>query len=321
MNRKSKNSSRKIAVAVDLGGTDLKTALIDSTGKILHQKIVSSESKETKEKILRRLIDSIQIELDWGKKNQVKIKGLGLGIPGILSPEKGIVYQSPHFPAWKNYPILKKLEHEFSIPMFLDNDANMAAVGEGWLGAAKNKKNFILLTLGTGMGGAIVIDRKIFHGDSGFAGEAGHLVIDRHGLQCNCGGKGCLEMSASATGIFHQLKSLNRSTDLTPLQLFGLAKKKDPLALKIFQNFGESLGIGIASIVNLLDIETIVLGGGISEAFSCFSPFALESISKYLYSTTAKKVRLVKAKLGNKAGIIGAARAMFVKTERSKKRI
>ncbi len=313
MNQKSKKSSQTFAVAVDLGGTDLKTAVVDSIGKILHQKIVSSESKENKEKTVHRLIESIQIELDWAEKNQLKIKGLGLGIPGIVSPEKGIVYQSPHFPAWKNYPIHKKLKLKFSIPMILDNDANMAAIGEGWLGAAKKKKNFILLTLGTGIGGAIVIDRKIFHGDSGFAGEAGHLVIDRHGLQCNCGGKGCLEMSASATGIFHQLNSLNQSTDLTPLELFRLAKKKDPLALKIFQNFGESLGIGIASIVNLLDIETIILGGGISEAFSCFSPFALESISKYLYSTTAKRLRLIQAMLGNKAGVIGAARAVFLK--------
>ncbi len=321
MNQKSKKSSQKVAVAVDLGGTDLKTALIDLNGKILHQKTVSSESKESKEKTLHRLIHSIQIELDWAKKNQIKIKGIGLGIPGIVSPEKGVVYQSPHFPDWKNYPILKKLKREFSIPMILDNDANMAAIGEGWLGAAKNKKNFILLTLGTGIGGAIVIHREIFHGDSGFAGEAGHLVIDRHGLQCNCGGQGCLEMSASATGIFHQLTSLNRSTDLTPLQLFGLAKKKDPFALKIFQNFGESLGVGIASIVNLLDIETIILGGGISEAFSCFSPFALESISKYLYSTTAKRVRLIKASLGNKAGIIGAARVVFLKIEKSKNKI
>lgn len=313
MNLKLKNSSKKAVVAIDLGGTDLKTALIDSTGKILHQKTVSSKSKETKETILNHLTQSIQTEIDWASVNQIKVKGIGLGIPGIVSSEKGIVYQSPHFPAWKNYPILKKLKSKFSIPILLDNDANMAAIGEGWLGAGKNKKNFILLTLGTGIGGAVVIEQKIFHGDSGFAGEAGHLVIDRNGLPCNCGGKGCLEMSASATGIFHQLHALNQSLDLTPLDLFELAKKKDPLALKIFQSFGEALGVGIASMVNLLDIETILVGGGISKAFPYFSSFALESISKYLYSTTAKRVRLRKAKLGNKAGIIGAARALFLK--------
>lgn len=302
---------QKAAVAIDLGGTNLKSAVVNSSGKILHQQTIPSKSKESAEEMLDHLILSIQRELDWGTRKRIKILGIGLGIPGIVSPDRGIVYQSPHFPNWKNFPILKKLKEKFSLSLVMSNDANMAALGEGWIGAARGKRNFVLLTLGTGIGGAIIIDQKIFHGDSGFAGEIGHLVIDRHGLPCNCGGRGCLEMYASSTGISHAL--VRQFPSPSPKTLFELAKKKDSFALKIYQQFGEALGVGIASILNLLDIETILLGGGLSAAWKFFIPSTLESISKHIYETTAKRIHLKKAKLGNQAGVIGAARGVFLK--------
>ena len=238
MKTKKTKLSSKAAVAIDLGGTNLKSAVISSSGKILHQQTISSKSKQSVQKILNHLIATIQSELDWAIEKKIKISGIGLGVPGIVSQQKGIVYQSPHFPSWRNLSILKEIKQKFSLPLILDNDANMAAFGGGLIWSAQNKRNFILLTLGTGIGGAIVIDRKIFHGDSGFAGEMGHLVIDRNGLLCNCGGKGCLEMYASSTGIFQELKKQNRSTQISAEKLFQLAQKGDSFSLEIYKKFG-----------------------------------------------------------------------------------
>ncbi len=300
----TKKKARPVAIALDLGGTDLKSGVLSESGKILHQNTTPSESQRGKKKVLEKILSAISQEEIWAKEKGCLVKGVGLGIPGIISYPQGVVHRSPHFPDWKDLPLKSFLKKHLGLPFVLDNDANMATLGEAWKGAGKGCCNFILLTLGTGIGGGILLNQKIFRGDSGFAGECGHLVIDKEGLPCACGGRGCLEMYASASGIQDGLH--------TPEQLFDLASRGNKKALRIYQKFGEALGTGIASLVNILDIELILLGGGLSGAWQIFIPSTRKAIQRHTYPTTAKKIQLKNAALGNDAGLMGAARAMFI---------
>ncbi|MFO1519722.1 MAG: ROK family protein [bacterium] len=317
-----------VAIGVDLGGTDLKCGAVNATGRVMHSQRFPSDSKKGKQAVVRRLLSAIAAEEAWAKESGYQVVGVGLGVPGILSHATGIVHRSPHFPDWKDFALRSLLKKRLRFPFVLDNDANMAALGEGWRGRGKGRRNFILLTLGTGIGGGIVLDGNIFHGDSGFAGELGHLVIERNGRPCNCGGRGCLEMYASATGIQYDLRSpsLRRrgpGGGQTAESLYHLALRGNKTAKKIFENFGQALGAGVASLANILDVEHFILGGGLSAAWKAFAPSVKKAIAQHTYPTTAKKIRLERAQLGNQAGLIGAARAAFLTsaTKRSASRV
>jgi glucokinase len=313
-------SRHSVAVTVDVGGTDLKSAVVDASGKILHRSTIPSESKQSKEKILEKILSAVSREEGWASQHRYRITGVGFGIPGIVSLQ-GIVHRSPHFPDWRDYPLRSLLKKSIPFSIVLDNDANMAALGEAWKGAGRKEKNFILLTLGTGIGGGIVIDGKLHRGDSGFAGELGHVVIERNGRRCHCGGRGCLEMYASATGIQEELQKSRRTPfrkrgDLiSPEDLYRHALRGNKTAKEIYRIFGEALGTGIASIVNALDIERMILGGGLSGAWRFFIESTRKAIARHTYPTTAKRIRIRRAALGNNAGLIGAARAVFAVEE------
>lgn len=296
--------SKKVAIGIDIGGTNIKSAVVDETGRVLHESTLPTQSHRSADLILRNVLKSFVLQKTWALKKKRQVIGVGLGVPGIVTLQ-GLVNRSPHFPAWVDYPILKKLKEKISFPVLVDNDANMAALGEGWKGAAKKYPHYILLTLGTGIGGGIVIHRKIFRGDSGFAGEMGHLVLHKEGYPCACGGQGCLELYASACG----LKKLSPFTAKT---LYKKAMRGDKNAKNIFNFLGENLGVGIASIVNVLDIEHVLIGGGLSAAWKIFMKSLHHGIQKHIYPSTAQKIKVEKARLGNKAGVIGAARAAFL---------
>src|SRR4030095_12361870 len=304
-------SAKSVSLAVQLGGTDLKSAVVNGRGKILHRSRISSGASDPTDGVLKRILSAVFLERDWADANGFKIAGAGLGIPGIVSYPQGIVHRSPHFPAWRNFPILKKLKARLPFFVAVENDATLAAQGEAWLGAGEGHKKFILLTLGTGIRGVIVLGGEIFRGDSGFAGEMGHWVIEENGRPCNCGGRGCLEMYASTVGLRADLKERNWKKDLSPEGLYRLALKGNATAKKIYGGFGRALGAGIASLVNALDIETVILGGGLAGAGKPFIPATRISIEQHTYPTTAKKIRLLKAGLGKDAGLVGAARSVF----------
>ncbi len=298
---------KRIAVGVDVGGTDIKCALVDEEGKILRRFKRSSKSDQSQQVILKNIIQlSAQVQ-KWAALHHFTILGFGFGIPGIVSRE-GVVFRSPHFPAWVDYPVLQELSAALKMPVQVDNDANMAARGEAWLGAAQNLDNFVLLTLGTGIGGGIVIHREVFRGDSGFGGEIGHLILNKKGYFCACGGQGCLELYASAT-------ALQKMSPYQPKKLFEKARKGDKKSRKIFETLGENLGAGIASLVNVLDIENIFLGGGLLGAWEMFSKGISRGIQKHTYPTVAERIRVHKAKLGNDAGVMGAAKMVFERNE------
>ncbi len=302
--------STPVALSIDLGGTDLKVGIVSRAGELLCAEVFPSHSKERKSVILRHLVCVVEEQILKARQKKWKMLGVGFGIPGIVSYPDGVVCRSPHFPDFKNYPLKRELKKHLSLPFVLDNDANMAALGESWKGSARGKKNFILLTLGTGIGGGVFLNGKILHGDSGFAGEAGHLVIEREGRVCNCGGRGCLEMYASATGIACEARQLNQP-ERSPEEWCRLALQNHTQAKKIYQSFGAALGAGIASIVNLTDIETVILGGGVAAAWKAFQIPMKQALKCHLYSTTFKRLAVKRALLKNTAGMIGSAKALF----------
>lgn len=300
---KQKINHQNVVIGMDVGGTDIKCAVVNEQGKILRRFQRPAISKKSHDAILKNILQACTEAKSWALAHKKKVQALGFGIPGIVS-KTGIVHRSPHFPAWIDYPIQKELHSKIHLPMIVDNDANMAALGEGWLGAARSWSDYIFFTLGTGIGGGIVINRKVFRGDSGFAGEIGHMVLHKDGFACACGGQGCLELYASASG-------LEKMSPFSPKKLFQLALEGDKNSQKIFKSLGENLGAGIASIVNILDIERIIIGGGLSGAWKIFLPSLRRGIRKHIYPITAGKIRLVKAQLGNDAGILGSAKAAW----------
>lgn len=311
-------------IGLDLGGTNIRAAAITKEGEILHRVKIPTEVSKGKESVIAnilKVIDTIRQETKG-----FKLSAIGMGIPGIIFFDKGIVARSPNFPDWIDFNLRKRLSKDLDVPFYIDNDANLAAVGEGWLGAGRNYNSFCMLTLGTGVGGGIVLNKNIWRGEYGMAGELGHITIYPDGHPCNCGNRGCLEQYASATGIVRMAKEEFRvrslesgEKNITADAIYQLAKNGDRYSLEIFQRMGRILGIGIADIVNILNIELFVLGGGVADSWDYFIDSAIDEIKKRTYRITGERVKVVKAKLGDDAGIFGAA-YMAMKEEISNSR-
>lgn len=302
-------------MGLDLGGTNIRAAVVTREGDILHRVKIHTEVPKGRERVIAnilKVIETIKQEL----KGQ-KLSAIGMGIPGIIFFDKGIVAQSPNFPDWIDFNLRERMNKDLDVPFYIDNDANLAAVGEGWIGAGKDFNSFCMLTLGTGVGGGIVLNKNIWRGEYGMAGELGHITIYPDGHPCNCGNMGCLEQYVSATGIVRM--AMEMSNPHSPLLekggergvtadiVYRLAKTGDKNSLEIFQRMGRILGIGIADIVNILNIELFILGGGAADAWDYFAPSIIEEIRKRTYRITGERVKVVKAKLGDDAGIFGAA--------------
>lgn len=311
-------------IGVDLGGTNVRAGAVDTNGNIILKKKTLSLVKRGKDKVIEttiKLIDNILSSL-----KDIPPKAIGIGIPGVISQEKGIVFQSPNFPDWQDFHFLERVKEykQYSnIPFIIDNDANCATIGEGWIGAAENVDSFCCLTIGTGIGGGIVLNGELWRGLDGMAGELGHIIIDYNGPRCGCGGKGCLEVFASAGAIInmakhaidnsdplaHRLKrECQKNTDMITAELiYRLAVDSDPLSISILRKIGYYLGIGLATIVNMLNIDMIVIGGGVAGAWEFFIPSAIDELKKRTYKIPADRVKITKALNGDNAGIIGAA--------------
>ncbi len=311
-------------LSVDLGGTNLRIALLEENGKLRSIQALSADTVRDPAELVRQL--KAECEKFHAAQPPDSIRGLALGIPGLIDPVEGIVHQSPHFPNWKEIRLKQALSAHFPFPVIMDNDANHAALGEAWLGAGKQWPNFIMLTLGTGVGGGIIIEGKIFHGPRGFAGEVGHIVIDRHGPSGALGSRGTLETQCSLSGLQLRLQTLQedpsiafdgdflklsfRASDL-PEDLARLARAGDPLARIIWEDFGNALGCGLASLGHTLGIFSFVIGGGLAGAWDLFQAPCHRELSERLYSTISPQAKVVPALLGDQAGLIGGLRSLL----------
>jgi glucokinase len=314
---------KQFAVGVDLGGTNLRIAAVDDAGAILEKVSLPTRASQPRESVIREMCQAIQ-SLTAKLTSAGRLAGIGVGVPGIIYMETGMLRQSPNLPGWENFPVRQEIESLLGTRVWLDNDANLAALGELWLGAGRGANSLCMLTLGTGVGGGLVLDGKIWHGFLGFAGELGHMIVAEHGVRCACGGQGCLETEASATAIVREAREvlaagrspgLARATEngaeVTSELVCQIAQGGDAVCRAIFESVGRYLGIALASLVNALNLPLYVIGGGAADAWDLFAPAMFEEMRRRSYIFCEGSTRVEKSLLQGDAGLYGAARLVF----------
>ena len=287
----------------DIGSTDIKYRLSDRDGSLAYKSKV--HSPETIEGILGAL------EQAWTrlkKRASGPIRSCGFGIAGFYSLRERKVLQSPNCPSLDGYPLIPALRRFIDVPIRAGNDANMAAFGEFKHGAGRGVRSLVLLTIGTGIGSGLILDGKLWQGEGGFAGEIGHIPVNPEGAACACGGRGCLETEASAPRLVRDFRALTGRTDVTESkQVYLLAKGGDAAALESFRRLAYWLGIGLGTVINLLDPELILLGGGVVSAGRVLLDPVVEEARRRSNPLSFAGCRIEKAALGNDAGLVGAA--------------
>ncbi len=292
------------AIGVDLGGTNLRAAAIDTNGKIIDKVTGATNLTAGRDAVVSDIAASILKLRASGGRDLV---GIGVGTPGLIVMETGVLKQSPNLPGFEDFPMRDEIERLLQAPVLLENDANAAALGEKWMGAGKDVDDLVLLTLGTGVGGGIVAGGKVLHGFLGMAGEVGHITVCPNGNVCGCGNTGCLEKHASATALIAGAHMLGFSKVESAKDVYDLAIAGDQKALFLFQKFGEALGIGLASLVNIFNFPLYLLSGGVLGSWDFFAPAMFEEVKKRSFVFRASATRIAKAILGNEAGLYGAA--------------
>ena len=294
------------SVGIDLGGTNLKISLVDSRYKIKDKKVLNTRNFVRKEELIAAVVNSVNSFIRVNKLNKPDISAVGLGLPGPIDNKKGIVHFFPNIPGWKNVALRKILAAKLKLPVFIDNDANMMALAEYRLGAAKGARNAICLTLGTGVGGGLIIEGKIFRGSINAGGEIGHMPVNEKGPKCNCGGVACLETYIGNKVILAKAKKIF-GKNITLEETSRFAAKGERRARKLWQDAGECLGVTLSGIVNLINPDRIVIGGGVAKAGNVLFDSIKNTIKERAMPVQAAHVKIYKAILGNDAGMIGAA--------------
>jgi glucokinase len=328
------------SIGVDLGGTNLRIAAVGEDGNLVEKTTLGTRVALGRDHVVNDMCAAIQ-QLSQKHKNSGKLLGIGIGVPGIIDMETGMVRESPNLPDWADYPVRAEIERRLGTRVILENDANSAAFGEKWLGVAKDVDDMAMLTLGTGVGGGLVMGGRIWHGMAGMAGEFGHTTVEPDGALCGCGNRGCLEAYASATAVVRMAQeaiesgaasglaqAANSNVEFSAKAIYNLAVQGDEEARKIFRRVGRAIGIVLSDMVNALNLPMYVIGGGVSSAWDAFAPAVFEEMQlrSMVYAATspnpshargaservkpmgAKKTIVTRALLGSDAGLYGAAR-------------
>ena len=308
-------------VGVDLGGTTVKLAFVSIYGEIICKWEIPTDKSENGKYITTHIAKAIDEKLRELDESKERLIGIGIGAPGPVNMATGDIYEAVNL-GWKNFPLKNRLEVETGLPVVVDNDANIAAIGEMWKGAGDGAKNLILVTLGTGVGGGIIVNGQIVHGANGAGGEIGHITsIPEGGAPCNCGKTGCLETIASATGIARIAAERLQQTDepsrlrhvwneagaVTAKDVFDAVKENDALAQQIVDEVTFHLGLALAHLANGLNPEKIVIGGGVSKAGDVLAQAVAHHFKRFAFPRVAEAAEIVIATLENDAGVIGGA--------------
>jgi glucokinase len=290
-------------IAVDIGGTSMKGARVTPDGRISARRRVPTPVAGGPTAILDALAG-----LCRSLAGRSRTRAVALGVPGAVSPRKGVVFSSPNIPCWRDEPIGPRLAERLDVPVLVDNDANLYALGEHWRGAGRGVSNLVVATLGTGIGGGLILGGRIWHGDSGRAGELGHVVVDPQGPRCSCGARGCVEAYASATGIVRAWRREGGLRAETAQTIAARARRGEPRALAVWAEAGQALGIAVASWIQVLDVRSIVFGGGVSGALDLLEPLIRLELEERLWGLDPASIRILRATLGDDAGVLGAAK-------------
>ncbi len=310
-----------IALGIDLGGTKILSAVINSRGEILAQDYNITPAEKDYKAIIEATAESVGKTLDQAQISISELITVGLAVSGPSNPQSGILYTSPHLPVMKDVPILDIIEKKLGKKTFLINDANAAAFGEMRFGAARGFHNIIYITLSTGIGGGIIIDGRIYAGTIGTAGEIGHMTINDEGPICDCGNRGCWETLASGTALAREatrrigegaetsiLRHAGEDIEkITAKEVHAAARENDNLAKELITVTGYYVGVGLANLVNIFNPEIIVIGGGLSNIGDMLLKPAYEEAKKRAFAQPYQSVRFARAELGSNSGVIGAA--------------
>jgi glucokinase len=312
----------ELIIGVDLGGTNVKSALITREREVLSKDVRPTKAEEGLETVLDVIEASVRDLLQAQDLNFDSILAMGMGAPGPMDWQTGVVYSPPNLPGWENVPLAKEMNTRLGLPVYVDNDANVACYGEYWMGAGQGTNNMAVLTLGTGVGGGVVVFGKLLRGIDGTAAELGHLKVQRDGRPCGCGSKGCLESYASVSGMVQTALELLEASSapsllselcegdtsrITGRMISKAADEGDVLAKKVFEETATWLGLGIASIVHYQNPEKVVLCGGMIAAGDLLFEPVRRVVLENTFEVPGKRCQIVPAGLGADAGVIGAA--------------
>jgi len=287
---------KKVIIGLDLGGTKIAAAAANEKGQILSEIIVPTEAQKGKDRVIHNMARAIET---LARSLKAKISCIGVGVPGPISYQTGVVINPPNLPGWKKVNLKAILTRRFRVPIHIDNDANCAALGEALFGAGKRASDFLYITVSTGIGGGIIINRQIYRGKDGSAGEFGHMIIDPRGYKCGCGNRGCFEAMASGTSV------RTRSGE-DAMAIHIKAQQGDKKALKVIKETAHYLGLGIANLVNIFNPELVVVGGGLSNLGEMLLKPTRKEFKKYALPLPARSVKIVRAKLRDRSGLMGA---------------
>ncbi len=304
-----------------MGGTNIRTAAVSKQGEVLLMLRAPARAKGTAAETVENIAAQVLALQDAAHRRGLgRTLAVGVSVPGPLNVRTGVVYAAPHVKAWRRFPLRRQLERILKRTVIVENDANAWTLGEYWRGAARGCQNVVLLTLGTGIGGGLIVDGKIVHGRTGMAAELGHVCVEADGMPCDCGSRGCLEAYASASGLCGLLKRrlgveeaelpakyLDRAGEFSARGLTRAARAGDLIAIEMFEIAGRYLGVAIASFINTFNPEKIVIGGGVAGALSLMRRAMMREVRARAFAEAVAQARIVKAALGPEAGVVGAA--------------
>ena len=319
--------TRRWTVGVDFGGTNIKVGLVDAAGRVVRTQLLSSRVLSRPAPFVEGVARAVESLASTVRLRPVQLRGVGVGAPGPVEITRGVIHSLVNVPGWYEVPLRRLLERRLRCPCVVDNDVNLFTLAEWRFGAGRRANQLVGVTLGTGVGGGLIFDGRLYRGATGAAGEIGHMVIHPQGRRCGCGTRGCLEAQVGTAAIVsmgrrairqgdRRLASLLRQSAgrLTPELVSRAARQGDAKARAIFQEVGHWLGVGLANAVNLLNPDRIVIGGGIANAWPLLYPTLIRTLRTQAMAVSAKAVRIVRGQLGDRAGIVGAAVVVWDET-------
>jgi len=315
--------NKNCVIGIDMGGTKISTALADLNGRVLSKCTIPTNAIEGEEAVLARIISTIDRVMKEAGKAPVNVKAIGVGSPGPLDSKNGLILNTPNLP-FENFNIVQPIENRYNVPTYLDNDANVAAIGEFMLGEGVGTQNMLYVTVSTGIGGGAILNGKIYRGHTSNALEVGHMTIVENGNKCNCGNYGCAEAHASGTAIGRQGReavdraeetSLKNYSNVTSYEVFKEAEKGDKVSKDILDKSLNYLGICVANLVAIFDPEVIVIGGGVSKGGQIVFDKIREVVDKRCFKSMAESCKIVPAGLGIEAGVLGAVALAIIESK------
>jgi glucokinase len=312
----------EVVAGIDLGGTNIKVGLVSASGEITHRHSAETHAESGPEAVAERMCETARRCMASAALDAASVRGVGVGSPGTIDLDSGVVLFSPNLPEWHDVPLRRMLEERLGLPITLDNDANVAALAEQWVGAGRGASSLVLLTLGTGIGGGIILEGRIWHGANGVAGEIGHMSIDPEGPRCACGNRGCFESYASASAMVRRMHKAvhdgaqstlaDRLGDLTARDIHTAALAGDEAARENIEATGRYLGVGISNILHIVNPEVVALSGGVTAAGEMLMAPLLDEMRQRTMAASQRDVKICFAELPNDAGVIGAARSFML---------